>query len=312
MGWGIAIVAAALFVAWALLNLKTSRKDGTYLGRIHPYRRLMPYIMRTRTESVVYFDHYVDATKLLEYVAQAKEKFGADMTHCIVAAGAVGLAEVPTMNQFVMGRRLYQRRGTHMAFSAKRKQLDKRAKLAVVKLEIPETESFRDFCGRVTAKIGVERSGDRTYADKEYDLFNMVPRPVLNAAVTLFRWLDYHNVLPHSFIESDGMYCSIFVANLGSLGMGAGFHHLYEWGNCPAFCMVGKVEDRPVVVDGEIVVQPSLHIRWSYDERIDDGLGARFGMDAISRVLANPFEELGCLADDDSDRVLLGSHEDGE
>jgi hypothetical protein len=222
------------------------------------------------------------------------------------------LAEVPTMNQFVMGRRLYQRRGTHMAFSAKRKQLDKKAKLSVVKLEIPETESFRDFCERVTAKIGVERSGDRTYADKEYDLFNMVPRPVLNAAVTLFRWLDYHNVLPHSFIENDGMYCSIFVANLGSLGMGAGFHHLYEWGNCPAFCMVGKVEDRPVVVDGEIVVQPTLHIRWSYDERIDDGLGARFGMDAISRVLANPFEELGCLADDDSDRVLLGSHEDGE
>lgn len=312
MGWGIAIVAAALFVAWALLNLKTSRKDGTYLGRVHPYRRLMPYIMRTRTESVVYFDHYVDATKLLEYVAQAKKKFGADMTHCVVAAGAVGLAEVPTMNQFVMGRRLYQRRGTHMAFSAKRKQLDKKAKLSVVKLEIPETESFRDFCERVTAKIGVERSGDRTYADKEYDLFNMVPRPVLNAAVTLFRWLDYHNVLPHSFIENDGMYCSIFVANLGSLGMGAGFHHLYEWGNCPAFCMVGKVEDRPVVVDGEIVVQPTLHIRWSYDERIDDGLGARFGMDAISRVLANPFEELGCLADDDSDRVLLGSHEDGE
>jgi hypothetical protein len=312
MGWGIAIVAAALFVAWALLNLKTSRKDGTYLGRIHPYRRLMPYIMQTRNESVVYFDHFVDATQLVDYVRQTKEKFGGDMTHCVVAACAVGLSRVPSLNQFVMGRRLYQRRGNHIAFSMKRKRLDKKAKLAVVKLEIPQTESFRDFCERVTAKIGVERSGDRTYADKEYDLFNMVPRPVLNGAVALFRWLDYHNVLPHSFIENDGMYCSLFVANLGSLGMGPGYHHLYEWGNCSTFCMVGALEDRPTVIDGEIVIQPTLHIRWSFDERIDDGLGARFGMEAVTHVLTNPFEELGCLADDDSDRRVLGAREGEE
>jgi hypothetical protein len=97
------------------------------------------------------------------------------------------------------------------------------------------------------------------------------------------------------------MYTSIFLANLGSLDMDPGYHHLYEWGNCPLFMMVGRIQDRPVVVDGELVVRKTLHIRWSYDERIDDGLNARFGIESVKRALEDPFVFLGCLEADGSD-----------
>ena len=304
------IAIGVLFLAWVLLNLKTSRCDGVLLGKVHPYRRLMQHIMITRGESVVFFDDYVVADELLEYLAKAKEEFGADISHCLVAACAVGLAEAPTMNQFVMGRRLYQRKQREISFSMKREAMNKKAKIAVVKKAIRDGETFREFTERVNEEINVQRSDTKTYADKEYNLFTMVPRPVLNWAVTLFRWLDYHNILPASFIESDGMYASIFVANLGSLKMRAGYHHLYEWGNCPLFMMVGRIEEKPWVVDGEVVPRKILHIRWTYDERVDDGLSARFGMDAVRRVLENPFEELGCLEEDGSDAVTLDAHQE--
>ncbi len=304
------IAIGVLFLAWVLLNLKTSRCDGIYLRKVHPYRRLMQHIMITRNESVVYFDDYVVADELLDYLAKAKEKFGADISHCLVAACAVGLAEAPTMNQFVMGRRLYQRKQREIAFSMKRKAMSKKAKIAVVKKAIRDGETFRQFCERVNEEINVQRSDKKTYADKEYNLFTMVPRPALNWAVTLFRWMDYHNILPASFIKTDGMYASIFVANLGSLKMRAGFHHLYEWGNCPLFMMVGRVEEKPWVVDGEVVPRKILHIRWTYDERIDDGLSARFGLDAARRVLEHPFEELGCLEEDGSDAATLDAHQE--
>ena len=58
---------------------------------------------------------------------------------------------------------------------------------------------------------------------------------------------------------------------------------------------------------GQVVVRPTLHIRWSYDERIDDGLNARFGIDSALRALEHPFEYFGCIAEDGSDRHPLGA-----
>lgn len=297
--WLIALlVVLALYI---LAEAKTSRSDGELVKKLHPYRRLMPYVMRGRNESVVYFDTYVNAEPLLEYLEQAKEKFGANLTHCLVASGFIGITEAPTMNYFSHGRRLYKRKGRWISFSMKRKKKNKKAKLSVVKKQQLEGETFRGLCERVNAGINVERSGKKTAADKEFDLFNALPRPLLSVAANLLRVLDYFNLLPAFFIEGDGMYTSIFVANLGSVGMDPGYHHLYEWGNCPLFMMVGKVAERPVVIDGEVKVQKQLHIRWSYDERIDDGLSARFGIDAVQKVLEHPFEYFGCLADDGSD-----------
>ena len=139
-----------------------------------------------------------------------------------------------------------------------------------------------------------------TAADRQFQLFNALPRPVLRGAAAIMRRLDYYNALPGSFIDDDGMYTSVFIANLGSLGMSAAYHHLYEWGNCPLFMMVGAVVDEPVVQDGALQVGRVLTIRWTYDERIADGLTARHGIDRVVEILENPRLHFGCLGDDDA------------
>ena len=95
------------------------------------------------------------------------------------------------------------------------------------------------------------------------------------------------------FIKNDGFYTSIFIANLGSLGMNAGYHHLYEYGTCPLFMMVGKIDERAVVVDGKVVPRKILPVRWTYDERIDDGLTSKYGMQSCRQALENPEEAFG-------------------
>jgi len=278
------------------------RPDGTLVPKIHPYRRLMPHIMRTRNESVVYFDSFARAEPLLAYLADVNARgFHADITHCLVAAGALGLFENPKMNRFVSGRRLYERNGTHVTFSMKRQKLGREAKLTAVKLEIPKGETFRGLCDRMNANVQVERSDKKTSADKEYEFFNRLPRALLDVAVHAFKAVDHWNILPRDFINGDGMYTSLFIANLGSLGMPAGYHHLYEWGNCPLFMMAGKIEKRALVVGDEVVATDVIPIRYSYDERIDDGLNARFGIEAVNRALENPYEHFGCVKDDGSD-----------
>ena len=48
-----------------------------------------------------------------------------------------------------------------------------------------------------------------------------------------------------------------------------------------------------------------MHVRWSYDERIDDGLSANYGIQSVKRALENPYQYLGCLKDDGSDSRAL-------
>ena len=95
---------------------------------------------------------------------------------------------------------------------------------------------FSQLCQAIEDKISVERSLTKTYADKEYALLNRLPRFALRFGVWLIRKMDDYNLLPASFIDNDGLYCSAFIANLGSLKMEPGFHHLYEWGELSNFC----------------------------------------------------------------------------
>lgn len=286
-GWSaVAVAVAAALAAWVLLEAKTSRPDGDLL-RVHPVRRILIFLMPTRAESIVMYDAAIDATKLEAFLA-SPEAGGAHITHVTVAAANIALAATPKMNRFVAGGRLYQRRGRFLSFSLKRVRMDREAAISTVKLEMHDGETFDALRRRIDGGVKVERSGQKTSTDKEIDIFNALPRPVLRFGVKLFRWLDDHNLLPQAFIKGDPLYTSIFVANLGSLGMGAGYHHLFEYGSCPLFIMIGQVEPRAVVVDGQVVVRPILPVRFTFDERIEDGLNARYGIDRLVAVLSDP------------------------
>ena len=297
------ITAGAIIVLLALLNLKTSRPDGKLISKydMHAYRTMLGYIMPTRNESVVYFDSFVRAEALLDYIEQARKHHEVGIIHCIMAAITSASERNPKMNTFISGRRLYQRNNWYVSFSMKRKKLNKEAKVSAVKLKLNDAESFNELVERMNGDIKVERSDAETYADKETGLLIKLPRPILRFACGLVRWADYYNILPKSFIDGDAFYSTVVCANLGSVGMGAAFHHLYEWGNCPLFLMVGKIEDRPVVENGVVVAGKVLHLRYSYDERIDDGLTSRYGIDAVKNSLEHPFETFGCVEDDKSD-----------
>ncbi len=296
-----------LVALWVAANMKTSRPDGTLL-EYPTYRRMLHTILPTRNESVVYFDRVIRAEPLEAYLKEAKAAFGGDITHATVAALNIGLAENPRMNQFVVGNRMYARKGRWVTFSMKRKAMNKKAGVSAVKLEMRDGETFRELVERINGKVQVERSGVKTAADKEFDLFGMLPRPLLLLLRRVLVWLDWYNLLPGFFIRDDGMYTSAFVANLGSLGMGAGYHHLYEHGTCPLFLMFGQIEERAVVEDGKVVAARVLPIRFTYEERIADGLTARFGIETVARVLSEPHVWLGCLKEDGSDTGPMWPH----
>lgn len=265
------------------------RKDAERITDLPTYRQLMPFLMPTRNESVVYYDTYVHAEKLEEYLKSLGDNpHKVTLTHCLLKACAMGIKENPKMNRFVCGYRLYQRNKIEISFSMKKEKVS-RSPIKVVKMEMIPEQSIEELADRITSRLQVERSDKKTYTDKEVNLVTRLPRFLIRFLVGFLRWLDAYNLLPYSFIKNDPMYSSLFIANLGTIGMDAGFHHLYEYGTIPLFGMVGQVRDMAMVEDGKVVPRRILHIRWTYDERIDDGLTSGIGINSVVRILEDPF-----------------------
>ncbi len=65
---------------------------------------------------------------------------------------------------------------------------------------------------------------------------------------------------------------SLTVSNLGMFGIRAGTP-VINLGE-PVLVFVGALEDRPVVVDGQIVIRPMLTLSIAYDHRVADGVAA--------------------------------------
>ena len=78
---------------------------------------------------------------------------------------------------------------------------------------------------------------------------------------------DRHNLLPGFFIEGDPLYTSMFIAN-PQPGYEPRLHPL-RVRRLPLFCMVGKIN--PVRMEDGKVVEVTLHLRYSYDERSTTG-----------------------------------------
>lgn len=301
------VIALCLYL---LLELKTSRPDGTLID-VHPYRRVMFHIMPTRNESVVYFDSWVDSEALVSYLEEAKERFGGDLSRAVAGAVSVGMKEAPSMNHFVVGHRKYARNKIWVSMRMLSQSGGAKERLLTIKECVPSTMTFRDLCESTDARLESARDGTDRQVGGTATALGLLPAPASRLLARLALALDYFNLLPSSVIEHDPLFCSLLIANPSRGDIEPGYHHLYEWGNCPLILMIGRVEDRPMKVDERLVFRKQLHLRYAYDERIDDGLSARFGFEAVKRVLENPYAELGCLSEDGSDAVFLTAHAGG-
>lgn len=267
-----------------------TRPDATLVRDASATRRMMPLIMPTRNESIVYFEQQVDVTELEKALHSFRDHttLRATILHAVLWNIARIMAERPRLNRFVSGGRLWQRRGFWASFSAKKEKSDT-GLLRVVKREIHAEHSFADSVAHIEAGIQHSKTASKTGTETEVSLLLLLPLVVLRLILTLQRWLDYWGLLPRVFIDNDPMYASIFVANLGSLNMDAGFHHLYEYGNIPIFVVIGRVQDQTVLAsDGTPVTRRVASLRYSFDERIEDGLYCARALELIKHRLENP------------------------
>ena len=266
------------------------RPDGDFVRNVPPTRRVLPFIMRTRTQSTVLFEQKIDTSNTQIFLRSFRDLTGlhATLLHLLIWAGTRVLRDRPRLNRFTAGGRLFQRRSIWISFSAKKRKTED-APIVVVKRRIDPSWTFEELVRQIESGISEGRSDRPSVSDKEMGLLFRLPVVLIASIVRLLMRLDHLGLLPGAFIRKDPLFASMLIANLGSINMDAGFHHLYEYGNIPIFVMAGRSQEEVVAgSDGKPVVRPMMTLRYSFDERIEDGLYAARALQIIKELIENP------------------------
>lgn len=271
------------------------RADGRLVERVHPLRQVMWHLMPGRNESAVFFEQQVDvsAAQAVADRLSAEGPHRVTLFHLVLAAAARTLHEHPRLNRFVSGRSLYQRSEVEISFSLKQ-SFEERAPILAMKRVFPPGETLPEMVQAIASLIEKGRGGrSSASSDLEVRLAAKLPRALVAGVVQTLLGLDHLGLLPGSVLRGDPLFASLFVANLGSLGLDAGFHHLYEYGNIPVFLMLGRVAPQPVAQNGQVVIRPVMKLRYTFDERIEDGFAAARALGTLQAYLEAPESLLG-------------------
>ena len=265
------------------------RYDGHRVELAQSFNGIFPYLMRGRNESIVYFPMTFDMENLLAYLDARK---GTDQAVTLFEAMMLALIKVlrarPALNRYIIGRRVYQREDIVLSFVAKREMSDEGEETNVL-VTITPTDDRATILAKLRGEIRHAKQGDAKKDDQTIAAFLKLPRWALRAAVGALSLVDFYHDTPGFLRGMDPLRCTAYVANLGSVGANAPYHHLFEWGTCSIFIAIGRVGPAVVVGDdNQPVVRQTVRWRISLDERITDGYYDARSLDLIEEFFTHP------------------------
>ena len=202
------------------------RKDGQIDKSVDIFERIMPIIMKERNDALVYIKKEVPLDAMNEYIKKKKQE-GIDISHMeiIFTALARVLKEKPKINRFVMSGEMYKRNDIEIAVVVKPKLEE-----SVVKFKFKGSEKIEEISKIIKEEVTKIRNNTNNNTEDFVDKLKNIPTIVLKIAINTLMFLDKINLLPKSIIDLSPFHSSIFVTNVGSIGLDTIYHHIYNFG----------------------------------------------------------------------------------
>lgn len=266
------------------------RIDGRRLRTLPPMSYLMPYFLKVRADSQNKFEDTIEITALENFLQRKHEEGYNGMTilHCIVASYVRAIAQRPAVNRFIAGQHIYARNNIVGIMTIK-KNMSIEAEDTETKVIYDPTDGVEDVYLKFNeaAQKVINQNGDFGNFIKG---MAYVPGLLLRFAVGLLRFLDYFGLMPRKLVEEISPFHGSFViTSMGSLGINAIYHHLYDFGNVPVFLSYGKkYSQMELDEDGKPVKRRYITFKVVTDERICDGYYYASAFKIFKRQLLNP------------------------
>ena len=251
------------------------RRDGQWLRNEDSMHQITPYLMPNRADNEAFIREQIDLTAINAYLAEknaGESDFKYTLFHIIVAALVKTVTLRPRMNRFIQGRRLYQRNELSAAFVVK-KQFTDSAHEALAFIRFTQEDTVDSVHAKIRDEVRVNRkAGSVDNSTSAMDALCKLPRPLLRFIMWLLHGLDFQGKVPYGLIRTDPNYATLFLSNLGSIRLNAGYHHLNNWGTNSIFVTIGEKHPAPFYdAEGRVELREVLDLGLTLDERIADG-----------------------------------------
>lgn len=268
-----------------------NRYDGRLLRSLDPFYTIIPFIMKERSDALVYFDDQIDINTTEAYIRQKKAEFRKNISflHIVIASIVRTLSQKPGLNRFIAGQRIYARNEILVSLSIK-KELHEKGTETVVKMKFSPSDTLFDIAQKVNAAV-IENKNENASndTDKTAKLFMMCPRFLINFLIGFVKLLDYYGLMPKIINRVSPFHTSVFITDVGSLGIQPVYHHIYNFGTTSVFISFGK-KQRTKYIDenNEIGDKRYIDLKVVADERIADGHYYATAFKLFKKLIQNP------------------------
>ena len=269
------------------------RIDGRKIRTLAPMAQITAFFQVERNTCSNLFEEAFEITHIDRYIRQKRREGYTDfgITHVLLAAYVRGIAKYPQLNRFISGQKVFSRGNDIQYCMVIKKEMTIDSPDTSIKVHLTPYDTAIDVYNKLNAAVEeVKRTQELdSNLDNLIMYFNLIPSVVLKFVVWLLKLLDYFGLLPKFLLELSPFHGSLFFTSMGSLGIPPIYHHLYDFGNLPAFGAFGcKRRALEVQEDGSVVQKKYIDVKFVLDERIVDGYYYATFFKYFRRLLAHP------------------------
>ncbi len=275
------------------------RADGKMLRHTDPMYRVAAHIMAKRSDAMNNITLDIPLEPMEKYIRQ-KKKEGVSLSHMAIIMAAYNrtICDFPALNRFVVNKRVYAR--NEIAIGMVVLKAGATGAETMNKIYLQPEDTIFDVNRRINEYVDASRDvADENPTDKIIKVLVGIPG-LLRVGVSIFKWMDKHNLLPKAIIKASPMHNTMVFTNLASIRTNHIHHHCYDFGTTSMVMAAGNTREIPRRrPNGDIEHVKCLPLGLVMDERIATGYYFACAFRRMKEYFKNP-----ALLEEPPERIL--------
>ncbi|MCB9744085.1 MAG: 2-oxo acid dehydrogenase subunit E2 [Alphaproteobacteria bacterium] len=257
------------------------------------FRRMAAVAWDAPRDPTIYGVLEVRAESLLSWIdlKRRERDVRVTVTHAVVRALALTLQRYPDCNAVVRYGKPMLRRDVDVFAQVAIPSQDKvgSADLSGVCIRGADQKTVDEICEALRGGAKAIRGGTDKELQRTKRQFDLIPGLVMGPILRFMGFLQKTLNIDTGFLGAPrDPFGSAMVTSLGMMGINMAFAPFFPLGNAGVLVLVGSVEDKAVVEDGDVVPGKVLTLTCTLDHRVIDGYQAAKMAGEMRRLLENP------------------------